>query len=268
MSSLSEQYVLASDRSGHDRLRMLCQIHDPRTRQLLLQAGLSSTDRYLEFGCGLGYVARWAATQAAHVTAVDLSEDHLAEAKRMAGIERLGNIEFVNASIYEHGLPSANFDFAYTRWVLVHLSRPIDAMRKMYEALKPGGLMVTEECDMSTLYTEPPSDGYSGYRDAAIAGGVRLGADYEGGRRQHLWAREAGFEIIHADAYQPHYLTGPHKGFWTWTFQEAAPKVMQAGVLTEERTREIAKAMRAADEDPNVLVGHTRTHQLIARKPG
>jgi len=267
MSSLGDKYVLATDRSGHDRLRMLCEIHDPRTRELLLKAGLNSTHRYLEFGCGLGYVARWAATQAAHVTAVDLSEEHLSLARGMAVEQGLANIEFVNDSIYEHKFPPASFDFAYTRWLLVHLNRPVDAMRKIFEALKPGGLMVTEECDLSTLYTEPASDGYPGYAKVAISGGAKIGVDYEGGRRQHLWAREAGFEILHADAYQPHYLTGPHKRFWTWTFDEATPRVVELGLVTAERAREISASMHAADEDPTVLVGHSRTHQLIARKP-
>ena len=34
-----------------------------------------------------------------------------------------------------------------------------------------------------------------------------------------------------------------------------------------ERLRELAGGMRAADEDPDVIVAHSRMHQLIARKP-
>ena len=95
---------MSAFRSGHDRLRMLCQIHDPRTRELLSRAGLGPTHDYVEFGCGLGYVARWAAARANHVVAIDLSEEHLAEAQKSAEDAGLGNIEFRNASIYEHGL--------------------------------------------------------------------------------------------------------------------------------------------------------------------
>jgi hypothetical protein len=35
-------------------------------------------------------------------------------------------------------------------------------------------------------------------------------------------AKEAGFEIIHVDAYHPHYITGEHKGFWNWTLRAVA----------------------------------------------
>jgi hypothetical protein len=30
----------------------------------------------------------------------------------------------------------------------------------------------------------------------------------------------AGFEIVHVDAYHPHYVTGKHKGFWNWTLRD------------------------------------------------
>ena len=153
MTSFGDKYVLASDRTGHDRLRVLCEIHDPQTRQLLLSAGLNGTSRYVEFGCGLGYVARWAATQAAHVTAIDLSDEHLAESKQLATAAGLTNIEFRNANIYEHGLTPEGYDIAYSRWLLVHLHQPVEAMRKVREALKPGGLMV---CDVP----QSPSLGY------------------------------------------------------------------------------------------------------------
>jgi ubiquinone/menaquinone biosynthesis C-methylase UbiE len=267
MVSFGDRYVLSSGRSGHDRLRMLCEIHDPHTRALLRKAGLGAGHRYFEFGCGLGYVARWAATQAAHVTALDLSEEHLAEARRMAEASNLSNIEFIHASIHEHGLPAASFDYAYSRWILVHLARPVDAMRKVHEALKPGGIMVCEEPDVGEVYTEPPSKAYQRYVELLYISGAKRGVDNSGGRRLHTWAHEAGFEVLDVGAYQPHYLTGPYKDFWSWTFRETGPSLIQDGTLTEVELRSLVEDMQAADKDPNVLVAHCRNHQLIARKP-
>jgi cyclopropane fatty-acyl-phospholipid synthase-like methyltransferase len=80
MPDFGDRYALATSHSDHDRLRMLCEIHDPHTHELLRRAGLDAGRRLLELGCGLGYVSRWAAAQASHVTALDLSEEPLAEA--------------------------------------------------------------------------------------------------------------------------------------------------------------------------------------------
>jgi hypothetical protein len=93
------------------------------------------------------------------------------------------------------------------------------------------------------------------------------GREPAGGRCAHTWAREAGFELVHAAAYHPHYLTGPHKGFWNWTFRNACERLVDEGVMTREKFQELVDGMTAADNDPNTVVAHCRMHQLIARKP-
>ena len=71
-------------------------------------------------------------------------------------------------------------------------------MRSIYEALKPGGVMVCEECGARALYTESPSQAYQEMLELGLNAGKRRGVDYDGGRRMHVFAREAGFEIVHA----------------------------------------------------------------------
>jgi SAM-dependent methyltransferase len=267
MSSFGDQYVLSSGRTGQDRLRMLCEIHDPQTRELLKRAGLTASHRYVEFGCGLGYVARWAARQASWVTAVDLSDEHLKEAQRLAESDGLTNIDFLNRNIYDHDLPRDAFDISYSRWVLMHLKQPVEAMRQIRNALKPGGIMVCEEADLSAVYTEPRTFGYEEYRTLALETGRQRGVDYEGGRRLHTWAHEAGFEIVDVAAYHPHYLTGRHKGFWSWTFEEAGRSLLEAGLIGADELGRLLAGMRLADQKASVLVAHARNHQLIARRP-
>ena len=154
MSAHGDKYVLDAGKSGHARLRAISEIHDDRTRALLLGAGLEAGDRYVEFGCGLGYVTRWATSVGAEALGIDLSADQIAEATALAE----GKTEFRVGSVYDHGLPPESFDVSYSRWLLMHLNRPVDAMRSIYAALKPGGLMVCEEADMSVIYAEPPSE--------------------------------------------------------------------------------------------------------------
>ena len=262
MTAHGDKYVLDSGKSGHARLRVISEIHDDQTRALLLDAGLEAGDRFVEFGCGLGYVTRWASSVGADAIGIDLSADQIAEARDLAD----GKTEFRVGSVYDHGLPPESFDVSYSRWLLIHLNKPVDAMRSIYAALEPGGLMVCEEADLSAIYTEPPSD-YHEFLDIALASGAARGVDYTGGRRLHRWAREAGFDVLRVDAYHPHYLTGEHKGFWSWTFREAGANLVKEGVMTDARFDELSEGMRVADDDPLTLVAHARMHQLVARKP-
>jgi hypothetical protein len=92
-------------------------------------------------------------------------------------------------------------------------------------------------------------------------------ADYDGGRYAHLWAKEAGFELVHVAAYHPHYLSGPHKGCTNWTLRTATRALVEQGSLSEQRWNELVAGMTEADNSPDTVVAHWRMHQLIAKKP-
>ena len=150
---------------------------------------------------------------------------------------------------------------------MVHLNRPVDAMRAIFCALKPGGRMICEEADVSAIYAEPPSAAYNNMREIALKAGRDRGVDYAGGRWAHTWAKQAGFEIVHVDAYHPHYIEGPYKSFWNWTLSSAALSLVAAGTLTQDRWNKLVAGMTEADSPPDTVVAHCRMHQLIARKP-
>jgi len=126
---------------------------------LLTLVGLGAGQRFAEFGCGLGYVSCWAAGLGAHATGIDLNEHQVEVAQKMADEAGLKTAQFRVANIYEHGLEPESIDVSHCRWLMVNLNRPVEAMRSIYAALKPGGVMVCEECDVSALNTEPASHG-------------------------------------------------------------------------------------------------------------
>jgi SAM-dependent methyltransferase len=266
MTTIGDRYVLGGKRD-HDRLRVLSEIHDGRTRRLLQRAGLAHGHRFVEFGCGLGYVTRWAATQGAQATGIDASADQVAAAQALTREAVVEAVEFRAGSVYEPGLEPGSVDVSYSRWLMVHLQRPVDAMRAIHAALRPGGVMVCEEADVSAVYAEPRSAAYEEMRDICLEGGRSRGVDYAGGRRAHLWAKEAGFDLVHVDAYHPHYLTGDHKGFWNWTLRNAALGLVTEGSLPMTRLEELVTGMTEADDSPDTVVAHCRMHQMIARKP-
>jgi 2-polyprenyl-3-methyl-5-hydroxy-6-metoxy-1,4-benzoquinol methylase len=97
MTVHGDKYVLDAGKSGHARLRVISEMHDDQTRALLLDAGLESGDRFVEFGCGLGYVTRWASSVGADALGIDLSTDQIDEAREQAD----SKTEFLVGSVYE-----------------------------------------------------------------------------------------------------------------------------------------------------------------------
>jgi SAM-dependent methyltransferase len=266
MAAVGDNYILKG-RSDHDRLRMISEIHDGATRELLGRAGFVPGCRFVEFGCGLGYVTRWAAAEGARATGIDANQEQVKACQALAEAEGIRQMEFRTGNIYEPALDPDSVDVAYCRWLMVHLNRPVDAMRAIHKTLKPGGVMVCEEAGASGVYAEPRSAAYEEMLDIGLKAGHARGVDYDGGRYAHTWAKEAGFELVYVAAYHPHYLKGPHKGFWNWTLRNVTERLVEEGSLTRDRWLELVDGMTAADESPDTVVAHCRMHQLIARKP-
>jgi SAM-dependent methyltransferase len=242
---------------------VISEIHDEQTRDLLLRAGFASGCRFVEFGCGLGYVTRWAAAMGADAVGIDANEEQVEASQELAKIARLTNARFRTASIYEPGIEAGTLDITYCRWLMVHLNRPVEAMHVIYKALKPGGVMVCEEADVSAVYAEPRSPAYEEIREIALKAGQDRGVDYTGGRRAHLWAKEAGFQLVHVAAYHPHHIDGPHKGFWNWTLRNVVQRLVEEGSLPTARLRDLVMGMTEADESLDTVVAHCRMHHLV-----
>ena len=267
MTIVGDKYILPG-KDDHDRLRMISEIHDGRTQELLTRAGFAAGRSFAVFGCGLGSVTRWAAAQGAQAaTGIDVNEEQVEACRQLARDAGLSNASFRTGSVYEPDFEPETLDVSYSRWLMVHLTRPVDAMRAIRNVLKPGGVMVCEECDVSAVYAEPPSAAYEEVRDIGLKAGLARGVNYSGGRRAHTWARDAGFEVVHVDAYHPHYLEGPHKGFWNWTLRNACRRLVDEGTMTEAYWQQLVDGMTKADSSRETVVAHCRMHQLIARKP-
>ncbi|MDC1428170.1 tetratricopeptide repeat protein [Rhodospirillaceae bacterium] len=104
---------------------------------------LSEAPQILIAGCGTGQHALTTATRFknSHVTAIDLSLNSLAYAKRKT--EELGvtNIDYLQADILDLRLLDKQFDVIESAGVLHHMAEPIAGWKVLNDCLKPGGLM-------------------------------------------------------------------------------------------------------------------------------
>lgn len=99
--------------------------------------------RVLEVGCGIGTDTMNFARAGAQVTAVDLSDESLAMARKRAQVFGLTNVEFVNANA-EHlrqYVEPKPFDLIYSFGVLHHTPHPEAAFRELRHFIAPDGTL-------------------------------------------------------------------------------------------------------------------------------
>lgn len=114
---------------------------EPHTARLLAAAGIQPADAVLDIGCGCGETTIRAARAArdGYALGADLSAVMLAEARRRAGREQVGNVRFEQADAQTCQFPVAGFDVALSRFGLMFFDDPPAAFANIAAAVRPGG---------------------------------------------------------------------------------------------------------------------------------
>jgi 2-polyprenyl-3-methyl-5-hydroxy-6-metoxy-1,4-benzoquinol methylase len=122
-----------------ERLRLLEDVADPGTIQILAGLGIQPGWRCLEVGAGAGSIARRLAEAAGATTVVatDVNVDYLSE------------LEETGVRVLQHDVTSdpapGQFDLIHIRHVLVHLRQRHDVITRLASWLSPGGYLVVED---------------------------------------------------------------------------------------------------------------------------
>ena len=184
-------------RAARERLRALEVCCDPVTEGNLDRLGVGAGWRCLEVGAGAGSVVRMLCERVGaegRVLAVDL------EPALLEGFSA-PNLEVRRLDVVTDGLPEDEFDLVHTRAVLLHLPQRDDVLPKLVRALRPGGVLLLEEMDVTPAFDEPDSL-FRGTIEVAWRQITAAGADICWGGKMTAALESAGL----VDVSESHHL--------------------------------------------------------------
>jgi cyclopropane fatty-acyl-phospholipid synthase-like methyltransferase len=177
--------------------------HQARVVDLLFApVPLAPGSRVLDYGCGVGRVARQLARRGCGVIAVDVAEQMLAHCREYCA--GLGGIEYVLSDGYGvRGAADAWVDGVYSFYVFQHmpcLDMARSVLADLYRVLRPGGWCVLQTVD--TRSAEPVTRvGFHGARQTP-AWLIQTARDL-GFRRLELRVdAEPGFDLLMLAAFK------------------------------------------------------------------
>jgi SAM-dependent methyltransferase len=232
---------------------------------ILAEAGIRPGMRVLDLGCGAGDVAFVAAGLVGpdgSVVGVDRSPDALARARLRAGQRGLAQVQFVEGDVNEPA-PGGPFDAIVERLVLWTVPDPAALLRRQAMVLRPGGLVVPIEVDLSTIRSLPETAFGTQGKSWVVEAFAKAGMSMLGPR---LWAilQEAGLRPLGMIGVQPHFGPGDEVGiaFLVETMRVAAPLIVGTAVATaeeigmetlEQRLRDDGQRSQAVRATPMLL---------------
>jgi SAM-dependent methyltransferase len=266
--SMKGQYVLATGDAAANRLRILNNIYGPGSRSVLERAGIQRGMRVADLGCGTGMTTRLLAElvgPTGEVVGVDFSAAQIEQARALLPTE-LTNVSFIEGSASETRLTEDSFDLVYSRFLLIHMAEAEAALREMHHLLKPNGILVCEDGDLTSAGSEPASK-LNAFSDLFGGLGPKWGVDYTLGRRLFRMVRAANFSQPEITVNQPAFAQGENKQLLELSVAEAGPSFVAAGLITSEELVSTLGDMRRLAQDETIVALMPRMSQVWARKP-
>jgi SAM-dependent methyltransferase len=260
------EYAYVFDNSATQataRFTALTAVFDPGTVGHLAAVGVAKGWKCLEIGGGGGSIASWLCDQVGpegQVLATDLDTRFL---------EKLAhsNLEICRHDIVTDPLPEAAFNLVHARLVLAHLPDRDRALRRMAEALRPGGWLVVEEFDSLSLQPDPtisPTERPLKALAAMRAVMADHGVDTFTGRRLAARVRSLGLLDLVAEG-RVFMFQGRSAGIdlFRASAQQLRGEMIGSGLISEA---EFARDMGLLDS-PDLLIPSPIMWAVKARRP-
>ncbi|HKA50267.1 MAG TPA: class I SAM-dependent methyltransferase [Candidatus Dormibacteraeota bacterium] len=263
-----ERYVIRGGREGYDRLRVLAAARRASTLELFQRAGLRPGMRCVDLGCGSGDVTLDLAVlagPAGSVAGVDMDQAKLEFARAVARERGLANVAFEAADVTEWA-GSSEYDFVYCRFLLQHLARPVELLRRMWDAARPGGVLAVEDADLEGLFCDPDNAGFSFCQRMYAEVLARHGGDPGCARRLVRYFRETGTPVPEVRLLQAVNTGGDAKAMPLLTLEAIADSIVSAGLATADEVTAAIEDLRAFTTRPDTLVSDPRIFQVWARR--
>ena len=229
-------YLLDNRQSqAGERFAAFAELFDPVTFRHVDALGIVEGWHCWEVGAGGPSVPAGLAARVGPAGRVVATDIDVSWTRQSAG----GAVEVLQHDVAADPPPPGSFDLVHARLVLVHVADRAEALRRMVQALRPGGWLLLEDADPGLQPLLCPDESgpeqrlanrlRSGFRELLAS----RGADLSYGRTLPRLLRAAGLEDVQADAYFP--LSSPAcTALEAATVRQIRGRLVAAGLATDE----------------------------------
>ena len=143
-------YSLGSSPAERDRLRRQSSELRDHSALLLDRVGVAEGWQAVDLGCGPSGILDLLADRvgpAGRVVGLDFEPANVALAREFAVERGLANVEVMQGDAHRTGFPSASFDLAHARTLLINVPDPAVVVAEMVRLARPGGWVAVLEPD-------------------------------------------------------------------------------------------------------------------------
>lgn len=268
----AKEYVLGTDAEEIARLGLQHRLWSEQTFALWARAGFGPGQTILDVGCGPGFATFDLAQlvgPTGRVVAVDESPHFVGYLDAQRAARGVANVDTQLGDVHHLNLPPCSVDRAYARWVLCFVRDPELVIRRVADALRPGGRFAVQDYfDYASLTLAPRSEVFRRVVQAVSRSWRDHGGDDDVAARIPGMMRRAGLEVL--DVRPNLRVARPHEPLWAWPtsfFRSFLPRLVQMNAITQDTLDEFAAEWNARSHDPDTFFVAPVVYDIIGRKP-
>jgi trans-aconitate methyltransferase len=189
-------YVLGHTQEEYERLRAQARVWEAATARLLDRIELGRAARCLDAGCGPGETMRLMAQRVGPAgTVVGADRDVAIGAQAIGMLHAAGHTQcaFEAADFdADEPVPGAPYDVVYARLLLFHVGDPVAVLRRLWDAVAPGGHLVIHDYDLRSADVIPALATIEEWKRVALGAFTAAGRDVATGHALPLLFARAG----------------------------------------------------------------------------
>lgn len=264
-------YVLGTDPVERGRLELQHNLWRPALREALGRAGVAAGHRVIDVGAGPGLATAdllevVGARGAVH--ALERSSEFVTELRsRFRGDSRVTVHE---VDLVTGDLPIAGADASWCRWVAMFLAGdgPERLVRKLHEAIRPGGAAIFQEYVHYQTYGLVPFDAdIHSFHERVMRSFASGGGETNIAGRLLRALADAGFAIEHVRTIM--HAARPQDPFWQWPssfLRIYAPRLVEQGLADAAWLARARAALERAERDPASVFTTPTVLEIVARR--
>ncbi|MEM9921892.1 MAG: methyltransferase domain-containing protein [Bacteroidota bacterium] len=196
----------------------------------------------LEIGCGVGAQTAIIAMKnpESHITAIDISKESVEKAREEIKRQGIQNVDFQIQDIRQFTVDREKlFDHIFICFLLEHLKRPVDILKRIKKILKPNGTITVIEGDHGSSLFYPENMFSRKVIEAQVQLQKLRGGNANIGRELYPLLSKAGYrEIevsprqIYVDETKPTLVNGFIKNTFTAMIQGMSKEMISEGIIS------------------------------------
>ncbi|MBN1184432.1 MAG: methyltransferase domain-containing protein [Bacteroidales bacterium] len=199
--------------------------------------------KILEAGCGIGAQTITLAKKSpdAFFTSIDISEASLNDARELIKRNKIRNVQFQVANLFNMPFEPESFDHIFLCFVLEHLPNPLAALKCLMKVLKKGGSLTVIEGDHDSAFYHPKSQYAQKTIDCLIHLQEQMGGNSLIGRELYPLLNKTGFKnvivnprFVYADDSLPEMVDGFTRKTFIAMIEGVKEKALSSNLLDEK----------------------------------